>query len=158
MSHYLSIDEILQIAVQIEENGAQFYAHAASSINDPSAKETFLKLSEFEKEHKKYFSFLKDNLTQTERETTTYDPYGESLQYLVDIANNAVSGFKDSDKILENPALNNIIKSAIDMEKESVVFYTGIKQVMSNKSRKEKLDEIISEEISHIAILNNVLK
>lgn len=158
MSHYLSIDEILQIAVQIEENGARFYAEAARTVKDSSAGETFFKLSEFEKEHKKYFLFLKDNLTQVERETTTYDPYGESMQYLADIANNAVSGFKSPDKMLKKPALNDIIKSSIDMEKESIVFYTGLRQIISDKSGKEKLEEIVREEISHIAILNNVLK
>ena len=50
-----------------------------------------------------------------------------------------------------------ILKSAITAEKDSIVFYIGIKDVVPSHLGKDKLDDIIKEEMSHIRLLSKKL-
>ncbi|MFZ2146605.1 MAG: hypothetical protein WAV28_05235, partial [Sedimentisphaerales bacterium] len=48
----------------------------------------------------------------------------------------------------------DILNYAIEAEKNSIIFYTGLKNFVSAKAGKDKVDEIIQEEMDHIAELN----
>ncbi len=50
-----------------------------------------------------------------------------------------------------------LLKIAIELEKDSVIYYMGIKQVIPESFGKEKVDSIIKEEMSHITLLNSKL-
>jgi len=64
MAFEYNIEEILKMAEQIEENGVKFYTEAASAASDSSAKQLLLDLAEFEKEHKKTFASIRENLSE----------------------------------------------------------------------------------------------
>jgi rubrerythrin len=51
-----------------------------------------------------------------------------------------------------------VLKAAILAEKDSIVFYLGMKEMVPEKFGKDKLDKIIKEEMGHIKILANELK
>ncbi|MBT7259953.1 MAG: rubrerythrin, partial [Desulfobacula sp.] len=42
---------------------------------------------------------------------------------------------------------------AIQAEKDSIIFYLGMKEIVPEKSGKAKIDDIIKEEMSHIRII-----
>jgi rubrerythrin len=46
---------------------------------------------------------------------------------------------------------------AIDAEKNSIVFYTGIKRAVPEALGKDILDQIITEEMKHIVMLADKL-
>lgn len=50
-----------------------------------------------------------------------------------------------------------ILRTAIGLEKDSIVFYLGIKEMVPARLGKEKIDHIIKEEMSHITGLSNKL-
>ena len=53
--------------------------------------------------------------------------------------------------------MEEILKTAIGLEKDSIVFYTGIREMVSEKMGKNKVNDIINEEIGHIVDLSNQL-
>jgi rubrerythrin len=47
-----------------------------------------------------------------------------------------------------------ILKSAIEAEKDSIVFYLGMKEGVPEKLGKGRLEAIIKEEMGHIRVLS----
>jgi rubrerythrin len=62
---------------------------------------------------------------------------------------------KDPSKQLRGTeTVEDILKLAINAEKDSIVFYLGLKDFVPARAGKDKVEEIIKEEMSHIAVLN----
>jgi len=146
-------DEVFEIALQIEKNGAKFYRDASEKIKDPNKKQLLINLAEMEEEHEKTFKTMKSELLTDEKLQTTFDPEGESERYLQALADTRVFYEKDVD----TTSLKEILKSAITAEKDSIVFYLGIKDVVPENLGKQKLDTIIKEEMGHISLLSKEL-
>lgn len=53
--------------------------------------------------------------------------------------------------------MKSVLKAAILAEKDSIVFYLGMKEMVPDKYGKDKLEEIIKEEMGHIKILSKEL-
>ena len=53
--------------------------------------------------------------------------------------------------------MKDILKAAIGAEKDSIVFYLGMKELVPEKLGKDKLDGIIKEEMAHIKLLSSRL-
>ena len=51
-----------------------------------------------------------------------------------------------------------ILETALNSEKESVVFYFGLKGLVPVRASRDKVEAIIIEELSHITALLNKLK
>ena len=153
MSFEFNADEVFEIAEEIERNGAKFYRDAANDISDPKKKKILLDLAIMEDEHEQTFIKLRSELTTDEKLMTTFDPNGESEDYLRSLARTRVFYQKE----LNTTSFKEILKSAITAEKDSIVFYLGMKDVVPNHLGKEKIDKIIKEEMSHIRLLSREL-
>lgn len=153
MSYDFNADEVFEIAEQIERNGAKFYRTAAENIADVDKKQLLIDLAGMEDEHEITFKNLRTGLTENEKVMTTFDPEGESEHYLRALADTRVFYEKE----IDNTSLKEILKTAITAEKDSIVFYLGMKDVVPTHLGKQKLDEIIKEEMSHIRLLSKEL-
>jgi rubrerythrin len=153
MSYDFNADEVFEIAEQIERNGAKFYRTAAENISDEDQKKLLINLAEMEDEHEQTFKTMRTELTQEEKVVTTFDPEGESENYLRALADTRVFYEKEIDV----SSFKEILKSAITAEKDSIVFYLGMKEVVPHNLGKQRLDNIIKEEMSHIRLLSSKL-
>jgi rubrerythrin len=152
-------DEILAIAEKIEENGIAFYAAAAGKVSARNLVEQLEKLSQWEMGHAKIFAAMRKELTEKEKEPVTYDPDKEALLYLQAVADGKVFKFDEDPwaALGPNPTPESIINVALGREKDSVVYYTGVKEIVPASLGKERIEEIISEELGHIRQLHNTL-
>jgi rubrerythrin len=146
-------DEVFEIAVQIERNGAKFYRNCAENVTDTSKKQLLIDLAEMEDEHEETFKSLRKELSLDEKLQTTFDPDGDSERYLRALADTRVFYEKDVD----TSSIKEILKAAITAEKDSIVFYLGMKGVVPDHLGKDKLDDIIKEEMGHISLLSKEL-
>lgn len=146
-------DEVFEIAEQIERNGAKFYRTVAEKVTDTNKKKLLINLAEMEDEHEATFKTLRSELSMDEKIQTTFDPEGDSERYLRALADTRVFYEKDVD----TTSLKEILKSAITAEKDSIVFYLGMKDVVPAHFGKQKLDDIIKEEMGHIRLLSKEL-
>ena len=148
--------EIFEMAEQIERNGIKFYHKAAKSVSDKGARQMFLDLAAMEAEHEKIFTAMKNQLSDKERESNVFDPDNEMALYLQAMADGHVFDTKKdpSDRLTGTESVEDILKLAIGAEKDSIAFYLGLKDFVSVRAGKDKVEAIIKEEMGHIAVLS----
>jgi len=153
MAYDFTADDVFEMAEKLERNGAQFYRNAAENADDPTAKAFLIRLAEMEDAHEKTFALLRSNLSEKAKAATVFDPQHESALYLRSLADTQVFFEKEIDL----SSMRETLKAAILAEKDSIVFYLGMKDLVPDKFGKDKLDEIIKEEMGHIRILSKEL-
>ncbi|RJR54347.1 MAG: rubrerythrin [Desulfobacteraceae bacterium] len=159
MANEFNADEVFRIAEQIEKNGGDFYGKIAEKAAGDPISRLFKDLASMEKEHEKAFSTMRSALSDQEREGTTFDPGQEGTQYLEALAGISVlddrvkKAFSLIATLSGDDMVRDGLKAAIDLEKDSVVFYLGMKEMVPERLGKDKLDWIIKEEMRHIRIL-----
>ena len=153
MSYDFNADDIFEMAEQMERNGATFYRKAAEGDIDPANKEFLLGLAEMEVAHEKTFKAMRTELAAQEKAATVFDPQGEAALYLRALADTQVFFEKD----IDITSMRGILKSAIEAEKDSIVFYLGMKEAVPAELGKNRLDGIIKEEMGHITLLSKEL-
>ena len=160
MSLTFNAEEILEMAVQIERNGIKFYRKAAGIVSNKETKKFLLDLADMEVEHEKTFTEMKNQLTEREKEPAVYDPDDQGALYLRATADGHIFNPKTdiSEQLTGQETLEHIFNRAIQAEKDSIVFYLGLKEFVSKRAGKEKVEKVIKEEQGHIVILNNYLK
>jgi rubrerythrin len=146
-------DEIFEMAEQLERNGSKFYRTAAETVTLPEESALLLKLAAMEDEHEKTFQRMRSELGDQEKTTTAFDPGGEAAHYLRALADTRVF----FEKKIDISSMKEILKAAIEAEKESIVFYLGMREAVPGKLGKRRLDDIIKEEMGHIRLLSREL-
>lgn len=160
MSLTFNAEEILEMAVQIERNGIKFYKKAADILSNEKTKKFLLDLADMEVEHEKTFTEMKNNLGEREKEPVVYDPDNQGALYLQATADGHIFNPKTDigKQLTGQETLERIFDRAIQAEKDSIVFYLGLREFVPQKAGKEKVEKVIKEEQNHIVILNNHLK
>ena len=153
-------DEIFQMAERLEQNAATYYHTAAEKVTYPGARQMFLDLATWEEKHEQIFSKLHEQISKKARDEVTFDPYDEAGQYLQALADESVFDTSQSplEKVGTEPSFDAILQFAIGKEKDSISFYTGIKQMVPKDFGEQEVDKIIQEEMKHVTTLNNQLK
>jgi len=154
MAINFNMDEIFEIAEQIERNGASFYREAAKKASDGAVQKKFLELAAMEDGHLKIFQDMRKGLTPEDKETDTFDPENESVMYLQAIADShGAEGKRDrKTKLTGKESIQEIFEIAVNAEKNSIVFYTALKELVPVRGL-DKVESIIMEEMGHLAIL-----
>jgi rubrerythrin len=153
MIYDFNADDIFEMAQQLERNGAQFYRKAAASLKENAARDLLFRLAGMEDEHEKTFAQMRSQLKDSEKISTVFDPQGEAAEYLKALADTRVF----FEKKIDTSSLEEILKEAITAEKDSIVFYLGMRNAVPEKLGRSRLDEIISEEMGHIRQLSKEL-
>jgi rubrerythrin len=146
-------DEVFTMAEQIERNGARFYRAAAT--NNPRAKDLLLHLAEMEDSHLAAFEQMHKDFSVGEAETGAFDPEGEAAAYLSSLADAEVFDVgKDPLATLTGRESDlEIIRIAIGLEKDSIAYYVGMRELALGQADKERIDLIIKEEMQHVTLL-----
>ena len=149
MPNEFNANDIFEIAIKLEQNGAAFYRDAAQRVDGQENKNFLLDLARMEDDHEKIFADMKDTLGQDETFSTTFDPENENAIYLKALADTRVFFGKETPA----PDFKSILGSAIQTEKDSIAFYLGMKELVPAKLGQSRLDDIIKEEMGHIRLL-----
>lgn len=152
-------DEILQMAEQIERNAAVFYRSAAKRAVDDKTRRLFNELAVMEDGHFEVFSGMRKALSEQEKEPTVFDPDNQIGLYLQAMAEaKGYEGKIGPDLELsgrEDP--ETVLNIALNAEHNSVVFYIGLKALAKTDKTRQQVEQVIQEEIGHIAALHRRL-
>ena len=146
-----STSEIFEIAIQIERNGAAFYRWAAQVAPDKDSRAMLASLAEMEDDHEVTFTTMRDTAA------VSGEPRDEEmLSYIRTMADNHVfdTGMDPEAILTGEETTEEILSTAIGLEKESVVYYAALKEVVVDETTREKVQAIILEEMGHIADLS----
>lgn len=159
MGILFSAADAFEIAIEIERNGAKFYRNAAERTDDDDARHELLELAAMEDSHEVVFTQLMRNLIGEAVDTSWFDPDSEAVQYLQAFAAGQVFDMtKDpSEQLGASPSLRAVLELALQRERDSVVFFLGIKEMVPSARGGIKIESIIKEEMSHIALISKRL-
>jgi rubrerythrin len=152
---YYSGQEIVEIAVRIEENGNEFYTAAADMIPESNdIKGLFYDLAEKEILHISIFQKLAEKF-----DAETFDfSAGDASDYINHLAESHIFGKPDSGKTLalalKTPREG--LEAAFKFENDSVAFYTELLKYTRSDSKK-LVQQIIDEEKEHAAEIRRFL-
>ena len=159
MSIAFIADEIFEMAERLESNGAKYYYRAAALNFDQDIRNKLIELGKMEENHEKVFAAMRAELPAAHRIDTVPDPDNQAVLYLRAMADGYVFDLKKdpSEVLTENTSLKQILKTAIGLEKDSIIFYLEMKNIVPANLGKGKIDTIIKEEMEHIRTLNSQL-
>ncbi len=153
-------NEIFEMAEEMERNGAKFYRKAAENASDKETKQMLLDMADMEDGHLKTFEKMREQLSGQEKGWTVFDPDNQSVLYLQAMAD--ARGYEGKitpmKELTGSETPKEILETALNSEKESVLFYFGLKELVPVKAGRDKVEAIVIEELGHITTLLNKLK
>jgi len=152
-------DEIFEMAIKAEKNATKMYSELAEKHEDPIISAELNKLAEMEANHGSVFVEMREAMPEDQR-NAYFDPFDEAAKYLKAIADAEVA--EGSPAIAAGmtgrESFEDILKLAIQLEKQAILFYLGIRDMVPERLGKDKVEEIIKEEQGHVVVLSERLK
>lgn len=154
-----NIDEVFAIAEKTEANGIAFYKKAAS-LHSGKTRDFLLNLAGMEKTHLEIFADMRAKHTAKETNQSALDPYSEALLYINSIADahGGEGALSAAEELTGKESLHDIVLKAIKLEEKSIILYSSLRELVPEKTERDIVDKIISEEKSHIVTLAEALK
>jgi len=152
-------DEIFEIAEQIERNGVKFYRKAADGASDKKTKQMLLEMADMEAAHLTTFEHMRRHLSRREKTGTVFDPDNQASLYLQTMAKAHGSEGRKSptEQLTGDESIEEILKIALNAEKDSVIYYFGLRSFVPPKAGRKRVEAVIAEEIEHINTLHKML-
>ena len=145
MSIFFRAREILEMAEQIERNGGRFYRKAAENVSDAAGRDLLLGLAEMEDVHLTICAEMKKALPRVSEGAPAKASPDTEMLYLQVWADGHVFDLKSDpvDKLTGSDSIEDILQIAIGIEKESIIFYLGLKDAVPTQRDREQVDKII---------------
>ena len=147
-----SIDDLIDLAIQLEHNGETIYREAMKSQSGPSLALMFKWMADEERKHAHWFEELRTGVTTA--------PLNAALQemsrgLLGKILGNQGFSLADVDfsKIKDARQLLGIM---VEFEKDTILFYEILRECMDDTVTVDILETIMREENRHVDELNNL--
>jgi rubrerythrin len=152
-----SAGELLEIAQQMERNGCAFYERAAEMAEGKTVG-LLRQLADMERVHERTFATMATELSD-EGASAAYDPNGEAAQYVRAVAGGRVFDLKANpvEWLGDGRTLSEILRKAIGLERDTIIYYLGVRDVLTGEAR-DRMDDVIGEEKSHVVLLTEQLK
>lgn len=151
MSTALSAADVFSAAILLEEKGARFYSEAAARFSG-EGKKLLSGLASMEKVHAGRFRKIMDTLPSADPGEMTE----ERDAYLSMLTGDRI--FTPESEMEMRDTYGDILEKAITVEKNSVFFYTAVKDTLAQKMDGTAVDLLIREEIGHFQSLTDALQ
>lgn len=157
-------DELMEMAIQIEKNGKEYYAAMTEKSENPDVKKVFEYLGHEEQSHLDNFIKIRNRLAiaNAESDFQIADEYNtpEMFGYLNALFDERVFPNLRSHADIASEIKNDeqAIYHAIGFEKDTVLFFSEILGILGNDDQNRSLvAELIRQEKIHIARLYTLL-
>jgi len=148
MAKILYLSEIVKFAIEKEEQSYALYEKLHNKVSDAKAKDLFRTLMEQELQHKAFYSEMLGSIPEQQTpKVSEDDEYYAYMQELI-AESRKVAPFTE----LDFNNLAQVFDYAIGREEDSILFYTGLKNYVS-EDVQNKIDIIIKQEARHLAML-----
>jgi len=147
------IRDLIDIAVQIEQDGAVFYENLSQQAANESARAIFLKLADDERKHREIFLDMRESESGRDKA-----PADSEIELVIqEIERSGILPESSPNKIQKIHPLN-AIKLGIKAEKRTVKFYRHLSGKLKNPSSRKMLKRLIDEEKRHVVQLTELHK
>ena len=147
-----SVEEVLELAIRLENNGERYYRHFQNTTEDPEIRRTLAWLADQEVQHAQLFSRLKQRHPE-HRSEYHETPEGALLQdYL---GEHALA--LDEVETSHLTDAHQVLQVALEFEKDTILFFDMIMGFVTEQQALAQLETIIQEERRHIEILETLI-
>jgi rubrerythrin len=146
--------DIVEVAIRIEENGAEFYRTAAGIVKNNEVKALFSCLAEEEGKHRQIFIEIRTAMTPSIPQEGYDEQYAAYLRSYVD----HILVFKEEALAKELKKVHDETSAfdfAIQREFESILYYHEIRGLL-RPDQWEAIGKIIAEERKHFTVLSEL--
>ncbi|MBU1127605.1 MAG: ferritin family protein [Candidatus Omnitrophica bacterium] len=148
MGDSFSGSEIVEIGIQIEINGRDFYKKMAEKTKNQSVRDIFQALSEEEEEHITTFQKILNSVHEYEPRGAYPDEYFAYMNALA--GGHVFTKEHTASSIAENTAKDiDAVDIGIIFEEESITFYEEMKMIVPANDQ-ELLVQLIEQEKKHL--------
>ncbi len=140
--------EFLELAIEIERNGYNFYESAAQG-KSKEMQDILIQLAGREREHEHTF---RDMLTRVGGYVPE-NPY-ENYQYIKSLADSSIFAGKQAQALLTRKTMTDIgaVEAGISFEKDSILLYSEVRGMVPRQDQNI-IDMITNEEKKHLSEL-----
>lgn len=154
MANIFNAAEVVDMGVEKEKKRRDFYAAVAKKFkNKPEMFDLFSRLKEWEEQHIKKFTEIRNSVKNYEIVESYQGEFGAYMRALVEdklYKEVTASGFA---KHVKNP--ETAIRYSIGFEKDAILFFAELTNYMQ-QANKEKVQALVDEEKQHIIYLTNL--
>ncbi|HSV31333.1 MAG TPA: ferritin family protein [Atribacteraceae bacterium] len=154
----MSIQEILQQALKLEEDGRIFYLEGLNRVSNELSKETLARLADEELIH---MEKIREGYQRIEKgEAFSWEGTGGIRKSSREHFDNIFTEARKKMEELVPPFSEEIdvLKTAMDLESQAHHFYLEQAKTISNNKMKDFLDFLATEEYRHYNLLFNTLE
>jgi rubrerythrin len=149
-----TLADVLNIAVQIEQNGEETYRRAAGQARDPELARIFSWMADEEKNHGVLLSAIIADRTQT-TEQAELEAMGRSL--LQDIVRKQTFSLEQK-RLGKATNLEDLLLQSIEFETDTIGFYEFLAGFLDSPEAITQLNSIIEQESGHVRQLEQMGK
>ncbi len=144
----LTGDELIEIALRLEERGEVFYTVAAEKATKDSVRALFEELAEQERHHRRAFQQMGRDLVElalSREQWADFQAYAVALlqQSLLDKPGGALG------RVAENMDMGEALQAALEFEKETLLFFYEMREAVRGPGQRV-VESIVQEEKRHI--------
>ena len=140
-----TIDDIREIAIQIEKNGEQAYRRAAAAADRPDIAALFGKMADEERQHAEWFASIRSK-RQLSGDELELEQMGRRLLREM-VADQTFS--LDQEELRQAGDIEESLERARIFEQDTVLFYEFLYSLIEDDEVKTHLKAIIAEERRH---------
>jgi len=142
------MDNIFEVAKNMEVEGEEYYKKLADEIEIDELKGVFLFLADQERDHFKFFEYMQED------GTPSYKKVKDAITIVKEAFRKIAPGFKTPETLA---SAESAYTAAVNMEKNSVAYYTSILNTIDEDEQKQALQWIIEEEKKHQGIMETMV-
>jgi len=149
-----TLDEIIEIAIQIEKNAGEIYRNALRQTRDGAIAGLLRRLADEEEKHIRWFESLRRDSDRM-IDNPEFEEMGKSI--LLGIVGGRGFSLEEADlsSMVETRELFHL---AVEFEKDTAIFYEMIHSLVEDEDTLNQLDSIIKEENSHVLLFQELLQ
>lgn len=156
MAVEFSADEVYRLAEQIEKQAVRFYREVARRCDDAYCRSLFESLADMEDEHGEVFATMRGCLASGDGAARFDARDGRHWQtisrfMLVDLEEDLRKRFAGKQN------RDEILQEAMNFERDTILFLTAMRDMVSRPEDRTRVDHIIQEETGHLMSLGSRL-
>ena len=155
MSNAFNPDVVFKIAVDIEKSASAFFESAYQRIDPGDAKQLLFKLAVWEKSHIETLEELLKGCPISTKQPTELDV---SARRILSIAHDRIFQERESNRLADCRTSLDALNLALDIEKNSVLFYRALNDYVPPESGGEFIKKILHDEIEHTQMISARIK
>ncbi len=144
-----TIGEIIDLAIQIEKNGENFFREARRRMDSPAMQRALSWMADEEACHGQWFANFRQSVADRE---TNPRLAAVGRQILYDFLGEQTFSLKEAD-LSSLRTLPDLLRLAQEFERDTVVFYELLGATIDAPEILNQLEQIIAEERRHAKVL-----